>query len=153
MQNDLCRRHGVCRRKHNMIAIRTFPFALVSALTVAGGLFACSGSSSEEPSNTDDELQAETTCERPSVPSDLKGLEKYSSCQLKALFESDEAKALTAAAPLVEGAYEGVPLCRKADIKPILADTSVVPANVKAVGGIPALRLLSLSETFDTVSY
>lgn len=120
--------------------------ALCGLVGIVATMAGCASGSADAVDSAEGE-QTAATCPKPATPSSLDDLKGLSSCQLKALFESDEAKAATSTpAALANGAYEGRALCRK-DIIPASAE---FPPEVRKIRGAEAL--VGLLRTSDTVS-
>ena len=116
-------------------------FAL-TATAVAG---CASGSESDDGTGGAAALSGSGTCTADS-PSSVDDLSQMDSCHLKALFEDEKVMQATDGSALLNGPYDGTPLCRK-DIIPL---GSQLPAGVKNITGAPALiDFFHLSNTID----
>jgi hypothetical protein len=107
---------------------------------------ACGGSTSDSADGSEAAVTAGGTCVPAQSPNAFEDLQRLDSCQLKTMFESDVAKQMTQSAPLLNGPYDGVPLCHKE----ILPTGSQLPAGVRSITGAPLLiDFLHLSDHID----
>jgi hypothetical protein len=123
---------------------RVLPFALAA---FAASAMACGGSESEDNVGEGEGAFTGTTravCDKAAQPQSLDDLKKLDSCELKGLFEDDANKAQTMGMPLPNGAYEGIPLCRK----DIIPESETLPPKIKAIHGARFITgLLKISNT------
>jgi hypothetical protein len=118
-------------------------FLGIVALTAAAG---CAGSGSDDSTGGSAAAVSTTATCTADAPSSVDDLSAMDSCHLQALFEDADVKKATTGSPLLNGPYDGTPICRK-DILPL---GSQLPAGVKAISGAPALiDFLHLSNTID----
>jgi hypothetical protein len=114
--------------------------AIVPAFVVG-----CGGSESDSASGSAAAVTA-GTCAPPPTPNGFEDLQNLSSCQLTSLFQSEFAKQNTDTAPLLNGDYDGIPLCRK----DMLPTVSQLPAGVRNINGAGlAIDFLGLSNHLD----
>jgi hypothetical protein len=101
---------------------------LVAATLLAG---CASGQSNDSAGSSEGNFTAVTrlVCPQPATPNSLDDLTKLDSCELKALFEGELAKQNTSdTTALANGAYDGIPLCRK----DIIPDGSALPPRIRS---------------------
>jgi hypothetical protein len=118
----------------------------LAALTA--GIAGCAGGSDADSSGGSANAfsSAPTTCSPAQTPNSFEDLQALDSCQLKSLFESEFAKQMTMSAPLPNGPYDGIPLCRK----DIIPTGSGLPAGVRAISGAPLIiDIFKLSNSLD----
>jgi hypothetical protein len=119
---------------------------LLGLLTTLATVACGGGSSSDGTDGSGAAISSGTTCDPAQTPNQVGDLQNLSSCQLKSLFDSEFAKQTTSDAPLLNGPYDGTPLCRK----DILPAGSQLPAGVKAISGASILiDFLHISNHLD----
>jgi hypothetical protein len=117
----------------------------LAALTA--GIAGCAGGSdSDSSAGSAAAMSAPGTCAPAQTPNTFEDLQALDSCQLNSLFDSEFAKQMTMVAPLPNGPYDGIPLCRK----DIIPSGSGLPAGVRSISGAPLLiDIFKLSNTLD----
>jgi hypothetical protein len=123
---------------------RLVPFALAA---LAASAIACGTESSDDNVGEGEGAFTSRTrevCDLPAQPQSLDDLKKLDSCELKSLFEDQANKVQTMGMPLPNGAYEGVPLCRK----DIIVESEQLPPRIKEIHGARFITgLLKISNT------